>query len=231
MGDKRFFGRKAQGFGLDLSNLAVSRVRGQASERHGSLRARGRSNGGRSFRNGRKVGESKVERAEKRELVSTLNTVFKSAGVVVVAHNNGITVSQMNDLRGRMRKAGAAVKVAKNRLAMLALDGTDVSGIKDLFKGPTMIAYSSDPVAAPKIVTEFAKAHEKLVVLGGALGASMLDAKGVKELADLPSLDQLRAKLVGLLQAPATRIAGVLQAPAAQLARVFDAYANKNNAA
>jgi large subunit ribosomal protein L10 len=172
-----------------------------------------------------------VERAEKRELVATLNTVFKSAGVVVVAHNNGITVSQMNDLRSRMRKAGAAVKVAKNRLAMLALDGTDAAGIKDLFKGPTMIAYSSDPVTAPKVFSEFAKGHDKLVVLGGALGVSILDARGVKELADLPSLDQLRAKLVGLLQAPATRIAGVLQAPAGQLARVVNAYATKESAA
>ena len=172
-----------------------------------------------------------MDRAEKRELVSTLNTVFKSAAVVVVAHNNGITVSQMNDLRGRMRKAGAAVKVAKNRLAMLALDGTEVAGMRDLFKGPTMIAYSSDPVAAPKIVTEFARTHEKFVVVGGALGASKLDEKGVKALAELPSLDQLRAKLIGLIQAPATRIAGVLQAPAGQLARVFNAYATKDNAA
>jgi len=172
-----------------------------------------------------------VERAEKRKLVATLNTVFKSAGVVVVAHNNGITVSQMNDLRSRMRKAGAAVKVAKNRLAMLALDGTGAAGIKDLFKGPTMIAYSSDPVTAPKVFTEFAKGHDKLVVLGGALGVSILDARGVKELADLPSLDQLRAKLVGLLQAPATRIAGVLQAPAGQLARVVNAFATKESAA
>lgn len=172
-----------------------------------------------------------MDRAEKRELVSTLNTVFKSAGVVVVAHNNGITVSQMNDLRGRMRKAGAAVKVAKNRLAMLALDGTEVAGMRDLFKGPTMIAYSSDPVTAPKIVTEFARTHEKFVVVGGALGASKLDEKGVKALAELPSLDQLRAKLIGLIQAPATRIAGVLQAPAGQLARVFNAYATKDNAA
>jgi len=137
----------------------------------------------------------------------------------------------MNDLRSRMRKAGAAVKVAKNRLAMLALDGTGAAGIKDLFKGPTMIAYSSDPVTAPKVFTEFAKGHDKLVVLGGALGVSILDARGVKELADLPSLDQLRAKLVGLLQAPATRIAGVLQAPAGQLARVVNAFATKESAA
>jgi large subunit ribosomal protein L10 len=172
-----------------------------------------------------------VDRAEKRELVATLNTVFKTAGVVVVAHNKGITVSQMNDLRRRMRKAGAAVKVAKNRLAMLALDGTDAAGIKDLFEGPTMIAYSSDPVSAPKIATEFAKGNDRFVVIGGVLGPSRLDDKGIKALADLPSLDQLRAKLVGLVQAPATRIAGVLQAPAGQLARVFNAYATRDNAA
>ena len=172
-----------------------------------------------------------MERAEKQELVTTLNAVFKDATVVVVAHNNGITVSQMNDLRGRMRKAGATVKVAKNRLAKLALDGTRVAGIKGLFAGPTMVAYSADPVAAPKIATEFAKTNEKFVVLGGALGESMLDPKGVKALAELPSLDQLRAKLVGMLQTPATRIAGVLQAPAGQLARVLNAYATKNNAA
>jgi large subunit ribosomal protein L10 len=172
-----------------------------------------------------------VDRAEKRELVATLNTVFKTAGVVVVAHNKGITVSQMNDLRRRMRKAGAAVRVAKNRLAMLALDGTDAAGIKDLFEGPTMIAYSSDPVSAPKIATEFARTNDRFVVIGGVLGPSRLDDKGVKALADLPSLDQLRAKLIGLIQAPATRIAGVLQAPAGQLARVLNAYATKDNAA
>jgi large subunit ribosomal protein L10 len=172
-----------------------------------------------------------VDRAEKRELVATLNTVFKTAGVVVVAHNKGITVSQMNDLRRRMRKAGAAVKVAKNRLAMLALDGTDAAGIKDLFEGPTMIAYSSDPVSAPKIATEFAKSHDRFVVIGGVLGPSRLDDKGVKALAELPSLDQLRARLIGLVQAPATRIAGVLQAPAGQLARVLNAYATKDSAA
>lgn len=172
-----------------------------------------------------------MERAEKTELVASLNTAFKDAGVVIVAHNNGITVSQMNDLRGRMRKAGASVKVAKNRLAMLALDGTKVSGIKSLFTGPTMLAFSSDPVSAPKIATEFAKSNEKFVVLGGALGETVLDAKAVKALADLPSLDQLRAKLVGMLQTPATRIAGVLQAPAGQLARVLNAYATKEKSA
>jgi large subunit ribosomal protein L10 len=127
-----------------------------------------------------------------------------------------------------MAQAGATVKVAKNRLAKLALDGTDAAGIKDLFQGPTMVAYAADPVAAPKVASEFAKSNEKFVVLGGALGKTVMDAKAVKALAELPSLDQLRGKLIGLLQAPATKIAGVLQAPAGQLARVVNAYATKN---
>jgi large subunit ribosomal protein L10 len=169
-----------------------------------------------------------VERAEKKELVATLNQVFSTTGVIVVAHNKGLTVNQVNDLRARMAQAGATVKVAKNRLAKLALDGTDAAGIKDLFQGPTMVAYAADPVAAPKVASEFAKSNEKFVVLGGALGKTVMDAKAVKALAELPSLDQLRGKLIGLLQAPATKIAGVLQAPAGQLARVVNAYATKN---
>jgi large subunit ribosomal protein L10 len=130
-----------------------------------------------------------------------------------------------------MAQAGATVKVAKNRLAKLALDGTDAAGIKDLFQGPTMVAYAADPVAAPKVASEFAKGNEKFVVLGGALGKTVMDANAVKALAELPSLDQLRGKLIGLIQAPATKIAGVLQAPAGQLARVLNAYATKNEAA
>jgi large subunit ribosomal protein L10 len=172
-----------------------------------------------------------VERAEKTELVATLNAVFKTTGVIVVAHNKGLTVNQVNDLRGKMSQAGATVKVAKNRLAKLALDGTDASGIKDLFTGPTMVAYAADPVSAPKIAAEFAKANEKFVVLGGALGKTVLDANAVKALAELPSLDQLRAKIVGMIQTPATRIAGVLAAPGGQLARVINAYATKDSAA
>jgi large subunit ribosomal protein L10 len=171
-----------------------------------------------------------VDREQKRELVATLHQVFSTAGVVVVTHNLGLTVAQSNDLRRRMVEAGATVKVAKNRLAKLALEGTDAHEIAGLFSGPTMIAYSSDPVAAPKITAEFAKQHNKLVILGGALGRSVLDANGVKALADLPSLDELRAKLVGMIQTPATRIAGVVQAPAAQIARVLSAYASKDNA-
>jgi large subunit ribosomal protein L10 len=172
-----------------------------------------------------------VERAEKKELVATLNQVFKTTGVIVVAHNKGLTVNQVNDLRNRMSQAGATVKVAKNRLAKLALDGTDAAGIKDLFVGPTMVAYAADPVSAPKVAAAFAKGNEKFVVLGGALGKTVMDASAVKALAELPSLDQLRGKLIGLLQAPATRIAGVLAAPGGQVARVINAYATKDQAA
>ena len=172
-----------------------------------------------------------MERAEKKELVATLNQVFKSTGVIVVAHNKGLTVNQVNDLRNRMAQAGATVKVAKNRLAKLALDGTDANGITGLFTGPTMVAYAADPVAAPKVAAAFAKINEKFVVLGGALGKTILDANAVKALAELPSLDQLRGKIVGLIQAPATRIAGVLAAPGGQIARVINAYATKEQAA
>lgn len=172
-----------------------------------------------------------MERAEKQELVTTLNAVFESTGVVVVAHYQGLTVAQMSTLRGRMKAAGASLKVAKNRLAKLALQGTDIEHIAGLFTGPTVIAYSPDPVAAPKVAMEFAKTNDKLVILGGALGRTTLDAEGVKALATMPSLDELRARLVGMIQTPATRIAGVLQAPGAQVARVLAAYAKKDEAA
>ena len=172
-----------------------------------------------------------MDRAQKKELVTTLNSVFKETGVVVVAHNLGLTVPQMNDLRAKMAEAGGATKVAKNRLAKLALEGTDAAGIADLFAGPTMVSYSDDPVAAPKVIATFAKNNDKLVILGGALGSTVLDADGVKALAEMPSLDELRAKLVGMIQTPATRIAGVTQAPAGQLARVMQAYADKGAAA
>ena len=172
-----------------------------------------------------------MERAEKHEFVSTLNTVFSNTGVVVVAHYSGLSVSQMTALRAQVRQAGGAVKVAKNRLAKLALRGTELEHIADLFEGPTVIVYSDDPVAAPKAAVEFAKKNEKLVLLGGALGSTNLDADGVKALATMPSLDELRAKLVGMIQTPGTRIAQVLTAPAGQLARVFGAYAKKDEAA
>ncbi len=171
-----------------------------------------------------------VERAAKRELVSTLNDVFKTTGVVVVAHYSGLTVADMQKLRAQMKQAGATVKVAKNRLAKIALEGTDVASIAPLMKGPTLIAYSDDPVAAPKVAVDFSKINDKLVVLGGAMGTTALDANGVKALASLPSLDELRAKLVGLVQAPATKIAQVVNAPAAKVARVFGAYANSEAA-
>jgi large subunit ribosomal protein L10 len=164
-------------------------------------------------------------------MVSALNQVFSSTGVVVVAHYSGLSVAQMTALRGRMRGAGASLKVAKNRLVKIALKGTDAEHISDLFKGPTVIAYSDDPVAAPKVAAEFAKTNEKFVLLGGAMGRTSLDAKGVQALASLPSLDELRAKLVGMIQTPATRIAGVLQAPAGQLARVIAAHSKQGEAA
>jgi large subunit ribosomal protein L10 len=168
-----------------------------------------------------------LERAEKREVVTALHDVFAKTGVVVVAHYAGLTVAQMTRLRSDMRSAGGQVKVAKNRLVKLALEGTDAKGIADLLRGPTCLAYSADPVAAPKVAVKFAKANEKFVILGGAMGATVLDAKGVSSLADLPSLDELRGKLIGLLQAPASKIARTLNEPGAQLARVFGAYGNK----
>ncbi|HET9572651.1 MAG TPA: 50S ribosomal protein L10 [Methyloceanibacter sp.] len=171
-----------------------------------------------------------MERAEKREVVTALHDVFAKTGVVVVAHYAGLTVSAMTKLRSEMRGAGGQVKVAKNRLVKLALEGTDAKGIADLLKGPTCLAFSADPVAAPKIAVKFAKANEKFVILGGAMGSTVLDAKGVNSLADLPSLDELRGKLIGLLQAPASKIARTLNEPGAQLARVFGAYGNKEAA-
>jgi len=175
--------------------------------------------------------EKAVDRAEKSDFVEKLNTVFSSAGVVVVAHYSGLNVADMTSLRARVRDAGAGAKVVKNRLAKLAARGTDAEKIAELFNGPTMIAYSDDPVAAPKVFVDFAKDNEKLVVLGGAMGSTALDANGVKALASLPSLDELRAKLVGMISTPATRVAQVLQAPAAQVARVLGAYAAKGEAA
>jgi large subunit ribosomal protein L10 len=171
-----------------------------------------------------------MEKAQKAEVVESLKGLFGEAGTVVVAHYSGMTVAEMGDLRARMRKEGASFRVAKNRLAKRALEGTPVAGIADLFKGPTGIAFSKDPVAAAKVVVAYAKDNNKLVVLGGAMGANVLNVEGVKALASLPSLDELRAKIVGLLQAPATKVATVLQAPAAQLARVLSAYAKKEAA-
>lgn len=172
-----------------------------------------------------------MDRAEKQELVTTLTDVFKNTSVVVVAHYSGLTVAQMSNLRRQMKANGATVKVAKNRLAKIALEGSDVAHVASLLKGPTVIAYSNDPVAAPKVAVDFAKANDKFVILGGAMGKTALNVDGVKALATMPSLDELRAKLVGLIQAPATKIAQLTTAPAAKLARVFGAYAKQDEAA
>ncbi len=171
-----------------------------------------------------------MEKAKKAEVVEDLNQIFSKAGSVVVAHYSGMTVAQMNDLRARMRDQGASFRVAKNRLAVRALKGTPIEGIAHLFKGPTGIAVSDDPVAASKVVAAYAKDNEKLIILGGSVGTTALDASGVKQLATLPSLNELRGKIVGLLVAPATKIAGIVQAPAGQLARVIGAYSKKDAA-
>lgn len=172
-----------------------------------------------------------MNRAQKTELVQDLNGVFSSTSVVVVAHYSGMTVNDMVQLRGRMSEAGAAFRVTKNRLTKLALGGTPCDGIAELFKGPTAIAYSDDPVAAPKVMIDFAKENDNLVILGGIMEQTVLDPAGVKALASMPSLDELRAKIVGMLNTPATRIAGVLQAPGGQLARVVGAYAAQGEGA
>jgi large subunit ribosomal protein L10 len=172
-----------------------------------------------------------VDRAAKSELVTDLNGVFAKTAVVVVAHYKGLTVADMQKLRSQMKQAGATVKVAKNSLTKIALEGTDVASIGPLMKGPTLIAYSGDPVAAPKVAVDFAKINDKLVILGGAMGKTSLDPNGVRSLATMPSLDELRAKIVGLVNAPATKIAQLATAPAAKLARVFGAYAKTDEAA
>ncbi len=171
-----------------------------------------------------------MDRTEKREFVASLGQVFAETSMVVVAQNKGLTVAEVSDLRRKMRASGSTYKVAKNRLAVLALEGSRFDGIKPMLKGPTALAWSQDPVAVAKTAVDYAKANEKFVVVGGALGAQMLNADGIKALADLPSLDALRARLVGMIQTPATRIAGVLAAPAGQLARVLGAYARKDEA-
>src|ERR1700753_3727841 len=172
-----------------------------------------------------------MDRAQKEESIETLKGVFADSGAVVVTHYMGLTVAEMTDLRGRLRKEGASLKVVKNTLAQKALAGSKGDAGDALFKGPVAIAYAPDPVSAAKVVTEYAKANEKFTVVGAFMGQTVLDQKGVGALATLPSLDQLRGQLIGLISAPATKVAVVLQAPAGQLARVFNAYATKDNAA
>ncbi len=172
-----------------------------------------------------------MDRAKKEELVEELNGAFANAGLVVVTQQSGLTVAESTDLRRRMRNEDASFRVTKNRLVKLALVGTPYEGIADLFEGPTAIAYSDDPVAAARVAVSFSKENDKLVVVGGAMAESRLDESAVKELAALPSLDDLRGKIVGLLNAPATKIAGVLQAPAGQISRLLSARSKQDEAA
>lgn len=171
-----------------------------------------------------------MDRAEKKEFIQSLNGELSKAGMVVVTHYAGLDVQSISKLRNQMREAGAQFRVTKNRLTKRALEGTPYEGISDMFAGPTAIAFSDDLVAPAKIAVEFSKDFESLVVVGGAMGETRLDAEGIKSLASLPSLDELRAKIVGLVQAPAQKIVGVVQAPAGQIARVIGAYATTETA-
>jgi len=172
-----------------------------------------------------------VDRAQKKEWVADLNKVFSETQAVVVTHYKGLTVAEITDLRNQMRDGGASFKVTKNRLTRLALEGTKCAPLADLFKGPTAIAFSDDPVAAAKVASSYAKDNDNLVVLGGMMGETVLDVEGVKALAAMPSIDELRARIIGMLGTPATRVATVLQAPATQVARVIGAYSEKGEAA
>ena len=172
-----------------------------------------------------------MDRTEKREFVAGLHEALQATTMVVVARNGGLTVIEASDLRRKMRASGSTYKVAKNRLAHLALDGTRFDGLKPMLKGPTALAWSTDPVSVAKAAVEFARTNDKFTVIGGSLGTRMLNADGIRALAELPSLNTLRAGLLGMLSTPATRIASILQAPGGQLARVFGAFARKDEAA
>jgi large subunit ribosomal protein L10 len=172
-----------------------------------------------------------VDRAQKEAAVAGLNQTLGGVNLVVVTHQTGLTVYESMTLRRKVREAGASFKVTKNRLTRLALEGTKFQALQSLMTGPTALAFSEDPVAAAKVCVEFAKQNEKLTIIGGALGERLLDVNGVQALAKLPSLDELRGRLIGLVQAPATKVAGVLQAPAGQLARVISAYGSQDEAA
>lgn len=172
-----------------------------------------------------------MDRSQKEELVASLHQTFSEMNLVIVTQQSGMTVAEASDLRRKMLEAGASYKVTKNRLTRLALEGTKFEALKELFTGPTAIAVSEDPVAAAKVCVTFAKANQKLTIVGGAMGETTLDPDAIMALATLPSLDELRGKLIGVLQAPATKVAGVVQAPASQLARVFSAYGSQGEAA
>ena len=171
-----------------------------------------------------------MDRAQKRDFVAKMTDTLAGAGSIVVAHYTGLSVADMTSLRGKVREAGGTVKVAKNRLVKLAIKGSEQEHMSNLFEGQTVLLYAEDPVVAPKAADDFAKENEKLVILGGAMGSTSLDVAGVKQLASLPSLDELRGKLVGMIQTPAQRIATISAAPASQLARVLNAYATKDAA-
>ena len=171
-----------------------------------------------------------MDRAQKRELVERLNEQWKTSGVIVVAHYKGMTVAQMTDFRKRMKDAGGIVKVTKNRLAKLAIKDTDVESVSDLLEGQTCVAYSEDPVSAARVSVKYSRENDKLVILGGAMGKTRLDTEGVKALADLPSLDELRAQLLGLLQTPAAKLLGLLNEPGSMLARTLAARVAKEEA-
>jgi large subunit ribosomal protein L10 len=171
-----------------------------------------------------------LDRTEKREFVAGLHDALSGISMIVITRNQGLTVAEATELRRRMRAAGATFKIAKNRLAHLALEGTQFDGLKPLLKGPTALAWAEDPVAVAKTTVEFARTNEKFVLIGGALGPRTLDAAGIRALAELPSLDTLRARIVGMITTPPTRIAGALQGPGGQLARVFGAFAKRDDA-
>ena len=168
-----------------------------------------------------------MERLKKEEIVEALRGIFESTNLVVVTQFSGLSVAEASDLRRQMRTAGATFRVTKNRLAKRAVEGTTFAPLADLFTGSSAIAYSDDPVAAAKVAVAYAKDNDKLVIVGGALGGAALDQRDVRSLAELPSLDALRARLIGVLNAPATKIAAVLSAPAGQLARVVNAYSEQ----
>ena len=168
-----------------------------------------------------------MDRAQKEKVVEELGQIFESSGVVVVAHYQGLTVAEMQDLRARVRAAGGAVRVAKNRLAKIALEGTDVAGIADLLTGMTVLAYSEDPVAAAKAADEYAKANDKYVILGGAMGGTVLNADGVKAVAKMPSREELIAQIVSCIGAPASNIAGAIGAPASNIASILSTIEEK----
>ena len=172
-----------------------------------------------------------MDRAQKQELTQSLHRDLADTVCVVVTHQSGLSVAEVTQLRRQMRGAGARYRVTKNRLAKRALDGTPFAALAPLFSGPTAIAFSADPVAAAKAAVEYANRNTKLTIVGGGLSGQLLDAAGVKALATLPSLDELRGRLIGLINAPATKLAALLQTPGGQLARLLAAHSEKSGAA